>query len=72
MLRIKYTSHTTNIDVGAVGPTTDNLCKGNDYGKQPEKQTNVGPYYAGHLMRNTSGRYDTLPRTIEGRLQGKR
>ena len=24
--------------------------------------------YAGHIMRNTSGNYDTLLRTIEGRL----
>ena len=28
--------------------------------------------YAGHIMRNTSGHYDTLPTTIEGRLNGKR
>ena len=28
--------------------------------------------YAGHIMRNTSGHYDTLLRTIEGRLEGKR
>ena len=35
MLRINYTSHTTNIDVG---PTTENLCKGNEYGEQPENR----------------------------------
>ena len=28
--------------------------------------------YAGHIMRNTSGHYDTLLTTIEGRLEGKR
>ena len=28
--------------------------------------------YAGYIMRNTSGHYDTLLRTIEGRLEGKR
>ena len=28
--------------------------------------------YAGHIMRNTSGHYDTLLRTTEGRLEGKR
>ena len=28
--------------------------------------------YAGHIMRNTSGHYDTLLRTIDGRRQGKR
>ena len=27
--------------------------------------------YVGHIMRNTSGHYDTLLRTIEGRLEGK-
>ena len=27
---------------------------------------------AGHVMRNTSGHYDTLLRTIEGRREGKR
>ena len=26
--------------------------------------------YAGHIMRNTSGHYDTLRRTIEGTLEG--
>ena len=28
--------------------------------------------YAGHVIRNTSGHYDTLLTTIEGRLDGKR
>ena len=28
--------------------------------------------YSGHIMRNTSGHYDTLLTTIEGRLEGKR
>ena len=28
--------------------------------------------YAGHIMRNISGHYDTLLRAIEGRLHGKR
>ena len=28
--------------------------------------------YVGHVMRNTSGQYDTLLTTIEGRLDGKR
>ena len=46
---------------------TENWCKGNNYVKQPEKQKDVG-----HIMRNASGHYDTLLRTIEGRLEGKR
>ena len=29
-------------------------------------------YYAGHIMRDTSGHYDTLLRTTEGRLEDKR
>ena len=65
MLRISWTSHTTNIDVlqqtGEKG-TTD---------KQPEKQKDVlcGPHEK-HIRHYEM--YDTLKRTIEGRRQGKR
>ena len=66
MLRISWTSHTTNIDVlqqiGEKG-TTD---------KQPEKQKHVlsGPHNEKHIRHYEM--YDTLKRTIEGRRQGKR
>ena len=64
MLRISWTSHTTNIDVlqkiGVKETTMLNTLK------------NRKLSYAGHIMRNTSGHYDTLLTTIEGRLNGKR
>ena len=65
MLRITWTSHTTNIDVlhktGVKETTMLNNLK------------NRKLSYAGHIMRNTSGHYDTLMTTIEGgRLEGKR
>ena len=64
MLRISWTSHTTNIDVlqkiGIKETTMLNTLK------------NRKLSYAGHIMRNTSGHYDTLLTTIEGRLNGKR
>ena len=56
MLITSWTSHTTNIET-----TTINNVK------------NRKMSYAGHITRNTSGHlYDTLLRTIEGRLEGKR
>ena len=63
MLRISWTSHTTNIGVlqkiGVKETTMLNILK------------NRKLSYAGHIMRNTSGHYDTLLTTIEGRLEGK-
>ena len=64
ILRIGWTSHTTNIDVlqqiGVKETTMLNTLK------------NIKLSYAGHIMRNTSGHYDTLLTTLEGRLVGKR
>ena len=64
MLRISLTSHTTNIDVlqkiGVKETTMLNNVK------------NRTLSYARHIMRNTSGHYDTLLTTIGGRLEGKR
>ena len=34
-------------------------------------QKNRKMSHAGHIMRNTSGHYDTLLTIIEGRLEGK-
>ena len=52
--------HATNIDVlqkiGVKEKTMINNLK------------NRNISYAGHIMRNTSGHYDSLLRTIEGRL----
>ena len=63
MLRIGWTSHTTNIDVlqkiGVKETTMLNTLK------------NIKFSYAGHIMRNTSGHYDTLLTIIEGRREGK-
>ena len=60
MLRNRWTSHTTNIDVlqkiGGKKTTMLNTL------------TNRNMFHAGHIMRNTSGHYDTLLTTIEGRL----
>ena len=66
MLRISWTSHTTNIDVLqkiGVKETTMSLMN---------NLKNRKMSYAGHIMRNTSGHYDTLLTTLEGRLEGKR
>ena len=64
MLRISRTYHTTNIDVlqhfFLKETTVLNTLK------------NRKLSYAGHIMRNISGHYDTLLTTIEGRLNGKR
>ena len=64
MLRISWTSHTTNIDVlqkiGVKETTMLNNLKSRKLS------------YVGHIMRNTSGHYDTLLATIAGRLEGKR
>ena len=60
MLRISWTSHTTNVDVlqkiGVKETTMLNNLK------------NRKLCYAGHMMRH----YGTLMKTIEGRLEGKR
>ena len=61
MLRIRWTSHTTNIDAPQkIGVKETNNLK------------NRKLSYAGHMTRNTSGHYDTLLTPIEGRLEGKR
>ncbi len=65
MLRISWTSHTTNIDVlqkiGVKETTMLNNLKNRKFS------------YAGHIMRNTSGHHATLMTTIEGgRREGKR
>ena len=60
MLRISWTSRTTNRDV---------LQK---IGVKETTMKNRKLSYAGHIMRTTSGHYDTLLTTIEGRLNGKR
>ena len=64
MLIISWISHTTNINVlqtiGVKETTMLNNMK------------NRKLSYPGHIMRNTSGHYDTLLTTIEGRLEGKR
>ena len=64
MLRISWTSHTTNIDVlQKIGVKETTMLNNLKHRKLS---------YAGHIMRNTSGHYDTLLTTIEGRLEGKR
>ena len=61
MLRITWTSYTANIDalqkIGAKETTTINNLK-------IRKMS-----YAGHIMGYTSGHYDTLLRTIEGKAK---
>ena len=60
MLRISWTSHITSIDV---------------LEKIGVKETHIHENrkcFAGHIMRNTSGHYDTLLVTVEGSLEGKR
>ena len=66
MLRISWTSHTTNITVGVVQKT------GVSETTMLNNLKNRKLSYAGHIMRNTSGHYDTQLTTIEGRLEGKR
>ena len=64
MLIISCTSHTTNIDVlQKIGVKETTMLNNLKHRKLS---------YAGHIMRNTSGHYDTLLTTIEGRLEGKR
>ena len=64
MLRISWTSHTTNIDVlQKIGVKETTMLN---------NLANRKLYYAGHILRNTSGHYDTLMTTIEGRLEGRR
>ena len=64
MLRISCTSHATNIDV------QQNTCLNET--TMTNNLENRKLFYAEHIMRNTSGHYDTLMTTIEGRLEGKR
>ena len=64
MLRISWTSHTTNIDVLEKIGVKETTMLNNLINRKLS--------YAGHIMRNTSGHYDTLMTTIEGRLEGKR
>ena len=63
MLRISWTSHTTNMyvlqKIGEKKTTMFNNLK------------NRKLSYAGHTMRITSGHYDTLLATIEGRREGR-
>ena len=63
MLRISWTSHTTNIDVlQKIGVKETPMLNNVKHRKLS---------YAGHIMRNTSGHYDTLLTILEGRLEGK-
>ena len=64
MLIISWTSHTTNIDVLQKIGVKETIMLNNLKNRKLS--------YAGHIMINTSGRYDTLLTTIEGRLEGKR
>ena len=64
MLRISWTSHTTHIDVLQIIGVKETTMLNN------LKHRKLS--YAGHIMRNTSGHYDTLLTTLEGRLEGKR
>ena len=64
MLRISWTSHTTSTDVLQKIRVKEATILHN------LKNRNVS--YAGHIMRNTSGHYDILLTTIEGRREGKR
>ena len=64
ILRISFSSHTTNIDVlQKIGVKETTMLNNLKHRKLS---------YAGHIMRNTSGYYDTLMTTIEGRPEGKR
>ena len=64
MLIISWTSHTKNIDVLQKIDVNEKSMSTNLKNRKSS--------YAGHIMRNTSGHYDTLLTTIEGRLEGKR
>ena len=64
MLRISWTSHTTNIDVlQKIGVKETAMLNNLKHRKLS---------YAGHIMRNTSGHCDTLLTTLQGRMEGKR
>ena len=64
MLRTSWTSHTTKCDVlQKIGGNETTMLN---------NMENRNLSYAGHIMRNTSRHYDTLLRTIEGRLEDKR
>ena len=68
MLRISWTPHNTNNDVGLLQNIGVN---------ETTMVTNFKPRnmsYAGHMIRNTSGEnyYANLLRTMEGRLEDKR
>ena len=63
MLRISWTSHTINIDVlQKIGVKETTMLNNLKHRKLS---------YEGNIMRNTSGHYDTLLITTEGRLEGK-
>ena len=65
MLRITWTSHTTNIDaLQQIGVNETTMLINSLKNRQLS--------YAGHIMRNTSGHFETLLSTIEGRREGKR
>ena len=64
MLRISLSYRTTNIDeLQKIGVTETTILNNLE---------NRNLSYAGHIMRNTSGHYDILLPTIEGRREGKR
>ena len=64
ILIISWTPHATNIDVlQKIGVKETTMLNNLNNRKLP---------YAGHIMRNTSGHYNTLLTTIEGRMEGKR
>ena len=64
MLRISWKSHTTNIAV------LQEICVKETTMLNNLKNTKLS--HAGHITRNTSGHYDTLLTTIDGRLECKR
>ena len=64
MLRISWTSHTTVADIlQKIGVKETTMIINLE---------NRNLSSGGHIMRSTSGHYDTLLRTIEGRREGKR
>ena len=63
MLRISWTSHATNIDVLQKIVVNETTMLNNLNHRKLS--------YAGHIMRNTSGHYDTPLTTINGRREGK-
>ena len=76
MSSISWTSHTTNIDVLQKIERSNGLdtalYKNYLYLFMLNNLKHRKLSYAGHIMRNTSGHYDALLTTIEGRLEGKR